>query len=55
MQASQRHLLCLKAILELFAQSIGLRVNYAKSGLVPLFLSTKKDELMVGVFGCQMQ
>jgi hypothetical protein len=55
MQASQRQLLCLKAILESFAQSTGLRVNYAKSRLVPLNLYVEKAEHMVGVFGCKKQ
>jgi hypothetical protein len=36
LKASQMQLLCLKSILETFAQSTGLRVNYSKSGLVPL-------------------
>jgi hypothetical protein len=44
MKASQRELLCLKALLESFAQSTGLRVNYAKSCLVPLNLSDEKVE-----------
>jgi hypothetical protein len=39
MLPSQRQLLCLMAILESFSQSTGLRVNYAKYGLVPLNLS----------------
>jgi hypothetical protein len=46
LQASQRQLLCFKALLETFALSTGLRVNYAKSGLVPLNMSTEKAELM---------
>jgi hypothetical protein len=32
-----------------------LRVNYAKSGLVPINLSLEKVEMMVGVFGCRIQ
>jgi hypothetical protein len=42
MKASQRELLCLRALLETFGQSIGLRVNYAKSGLVPLNMSQQQ-------------
>jgi hypothetical protein len=39
MKTSQKELLCLKAFLETFGQSTGLRVNYAKSELVPLRMS----------------
>jgi hypothetical protein len=55
MKADQRQLLCLKAILETFAQSTGLRVNYSKSSMVPLNMSQDKAEIMTGVFGCKMQ
>jgi hypothetical protein len=39
MKADQRHLLCFKAILETFAQSTGLMVNFSKSCMVPLNMS----------------
>jgi hypothetical protein len=55
MKADQRHLLCLKAILDTFAQSTGLRVNYIKLGMVPLNMSQEKAEIMIGVFDCKMQ
>jgi hypothetical protein len=55
LKASQRQLLYLRAILESFAQSTGLRVNYSKSGMVPLNMTAEKAELMTGVFGCQLQ
>jgi hypothetical protein len=55
MKASQRQLLYPKGLLEAFSQSIGLRVNYAKSGLVPLNMTTEKAEIMAGVFGCKIQ
>jgi hypothetical protein len=55
MRASQRELLCLKALLESFAQSTGLRVNYAKSCIVPLNMSDEKAEILAGVFGCKIQ
>jgi hypothetical protein len=55
MKASQRELLCLRALLETFGQSIGLRVNYAKSGLVPLNMSQQQAQIMAGTFGCQIQ
>jgi hypothetical protein len=44
MRASQKELLCLKAILETFAQSTGLRVNHAKPCLVPLNLEMEQAE-----------
>jgi hypothetical protein len=55
MQASQRELLCLKAILETFAQSTRMRVNYAKSCMVPLNMTEEKAELMIGVIGYKLQ
>jgi hypothetical protein len=55
MKAYQRQSLCLKAILETFAQSTGLRVNYSRSGMVPLNMSQEKTEIMTSVFGCKMQ
>jgi hypothetical protein len=55
LRASQRELLCLRALLESFAQSTGLRVKYAKSSLVPINLSSKKVEAMAGVLGCRIQ
>jgi hypothetical protein len=48
-------LLCLKSSLETFTQSTGLRVNYNKSGLVPLNMSSEKAGIMAGVFGCHIQ
>jgi hypothetical protein len=52
MRAPQKELFCLKGLLESFGQSTGLRINYAKSCLVPLNMSQDKVELLVGVFGC---
>jgi hypothetical protein len=48
LKASQMQLLCLKSILEAFAQSTRLRVNYSKSGLVPLNMTSEKVEIMAG-------
>jgi hypothetical protein len=42
MKASQHQLLCLKAPLETYAQTTGLRVNFAKSGMVPLNMDEEK-------------
>jgi hypothetical protein len=42
MKASQRELFCLKALLESYALSTGLRINYTKSCLVPINTDSKK-------------
>jgi hypothetical protein len=55
LKASQKELLCLKALLETYAQSTGLRVNFAKTGMVPINLSSEKAEIMAGVFGSKIQ
>jgi hypothetical protein len=55
MRASQMELLCLKAILESFAQSTGLMVNYAKSCMFPLNLTEEEALIMAGVLGCKLQ
>jgi hypothetical protein len=55
MRASQKELICLKDLLETFAQSTGLRVNFAKSCLVPLNMNPQKVELKACVIGCSIQ
>jgi hypothetical protein len=55
MKASQRELLCLKAILETFAQAIGFRVDHDKSCMVPLNMDAEQASLLAGVFGCKLQ
>ena len=55
MKASQRELFTLKGLLESFAQSTGLRVNYMKSCLIPLNLSHDKARQLAGVFGCKLE
>jgi hypothetical protein len=55
MKASQRELFTLKGLLESFAQSTGLRVNYRKSCLVPLNISMEKAQQLAGVFGCKLE
>lgn len=54
LEASGRQLLCLKGLLETFGQATGLRVNYAKSCLVPINTSREKAEHLAGVLGCQV-
>jgi hypothetical protein len=55
MKASQCELFTLKGLLESFSQSTGLRVNYRKSCLVPLNLSTEKAQQLARVFGCKLE
>jgi len=42
MQADARQLFCLKAILNTFASSTGLRVNFCKSSIVPINVSSER-------------
>jgi hypothetical protein len=43
-RAFQQEILCLNALLESYAQSTGLRVNFAKSGMVPLNMDEEKAQ-----------
>jgi hypothetical protein len=54
-KASQRELFTLKGLLESFAQSTGLGVNYMESCLVPPNLSHDKAHQRAGVFGCKLE
>nr|ABA98347.1 retrotransposon protein, putative, unclassified [Oryza sativa Japonica Group] len=54
LKASQREVFCFKAILNMFAQSTGLKVNFNKSSLYPLNLSQDKADLLAGILGCNI-
>jgi hypothetical protein len=54
MKASQKDLFSLKAILQTYSQSTGLKVNFAKSCLLPINISQEKTEQLAGVFGCSV-
>jgi len=41
-----------KGTYELIAESIGLKVNYAKSMMAPINVSDKKLDLLANTFGC---
>ena len=45
---------CLKAILNTFANSTGLRVNFCKSSIVPINVSSEKMSILAGTLGCQI-
>jgi hypothetical protein len=55
LRASQMELLCLKALLKTYGQSTGLRVNYTKSGLVPLNMSQQQAQIIGGVFAYRIR
>jgi hypothetical protein len=52
MQADATQLFCLKALLQSFADSTGLKVNYHKSCLVPINVDSSKVIHLARVFGC---
>ena len=54
MQADARQLFCLKAILNSFASSTGLMVNFNKSLLLPINVSSEKMQILAATFGCQI-
>ena len=54
LKASQKEVFCFKAILNMFAQSTGLKVNYNKSSLYPLNMSQDKAVLFSGILGCKI-
>lgn len=54
MQADARQLFYLKAILNSFAASTGLVVNFEKSLLVPINVSNEKMMILAGTLGCQI-
>jgi hypothetical protein len=51
MQADARQLFCLKALLQSFALSTGLKVYFHKSCLIPINVPSHKVPLLTGVFG----
>lgn len=54
MQASGLQLICLKALLQSFYQAMGLRVNFAKSCLIPINISPQRTEVLAGTSGCSI-
>lgn len=54
MQADARQLFCLKAILNSFASSTGLMVNFNKSLLLPINVSSEKMQILAATFGYQI-
>jgi len=54
MKASQREIFCLKGLLQSFSESTGLKVNYAKSQMIPLNLTQDQAVNLAGTFGVQL-
>lgn len=54
MEASATQLFVLKALLNSFALSSGLKVNFSKSCMIPLNLSDEKAQLLASTFGCSL-
>lgn len=54
MEASAPQLVALKALLNSFAASSGLKMNYTKSCLIPLNLSQEREQHMASTFGCSL-
>ena len=54
MQGDARQIFFLKAILNSFADSTGLKVNYAKSMMVPINVFEHKMNILASTFGCSI-
>ena len=54
MEACGRQLFTLKALLDSFASSTGLKVNFSKSMMVPINLNAQKLNHLASTFGCKI-
>lgn len=54
MPADEQQLLSLKSILDTYAVSTGLRVNFMKSSLVPINVEPHKASSLAAAIGCQV-
>jgi hypothetical protein len=52
MEACPRQLIALKALLNTFAESTGLKVNYSKSSMVPINISAQRLDHLASTFQC---
>jgi hypothetical protein len=52
MQACPNQLLLLKNLLQKFSLSTGLKVNYAKSSMLPINISEERLNELADIFGC---
>lgn len=54
MQASAPHLIALKALVQTVSSSTTLKVNFAKSGVIPLNLDEDNALLLASTYGCSL-
>ena len=52
MKADARQLFFLKALLNSFVESTGLKVNFHKSMMVPINVSDEHFNIVANIFGC---
>jgi hypothetical protein len=52
LEASATQLFFLKGILQSFSDSIGLKINFSKSMMVPINVSNEKLDHLARTFGC---
>jgi hypothetical protein len=53
MKADAQQLLCIKAILNSYAQSTGLKINYSKSSMMPIGISEERLEHFANTMQCK--
>jgi hypothetical protein len=54
MQADVHQIIFLKSLLHRFGQATGLKVNYAKSSLIPINISEERVRLFTTALQCQL-
>jgi hypothetical protein len=54
MQADQDQVLVMKHILETYAQSTGLKINFHKSSMVPINLARERAQTFADLLGCKI-
>jgi hypothetical protein len=54
MEACPRQLIILRAILNSFVASTGLKVNYSKSNMFPINVSQERLQHLAATFNCQV-
>jgi hypothetical protein len=54
LEAYPKQMVALKALLNTFAESTGLRLNYHKSSIYPINVMAERMEQLVNTFGCQI-
>jgi hypothetical protein len=52
MEGDARELFFLKALLNSFAESTRLKVNYSKSFIVPINIAEDRFDILANTFGC---